>query len=116
MNKPPRKGRAKKTKRQLHVTVPKPVEEATVNIKCVYPPCTEKLRVKAPPPGVEPGSPAHLKALGSIPMCNMHGSLLKFYIWLQTNVKVEQQRTGSGLILPGHQKFDAKLTDAKPWP
>lgn len=88
---------------------------AMVQIKCVYPPCKETVKVKAPPPGVTKGTPQHMATLGGIPMCARHGDILGFMIWFQMNVKMQPQQTKGGLVLPGNKAFEATMKgDAKP--
>ena len=81
-----------------------------VQIKCVYPPCREMVTVKAPPPGVTVGTPQHMTTLGGIPMCTKHGDWLAFYIWAQINLKLQPQRTASGILLPGDPQYNATMT------
>jgi len=46
-----------------------------------------------------------MKSLGGLPMCQKHAEMLGFYVWCQTNLKFEAQKTPSGLVLPGHETF-----------
>ena len=80
---------------------------STTQIKCLFPPCTTKVQVPGPPEGVTPGSPQHMKSLGGIPMCAKHAEMLNFYVWCQQAIKLEAQRTPSGLVLPGNKQFEA---------
>lgn len=81
----------------------------TVTIKCVYPACTTHVQVPSPPEGVAIGSTQHMMRLGGIPLCAKHAEMLGFYIWCQTNLKFEAQKTPSGLVLPGHETFKPTL-------
>lgn len=87
----------------------KQVDTGMVQIKCVFPPCTTPVMVKAPPQGVTVGSPQHMSSLGGIPMCTKHGEWLGFYIWAQINIKLEAQKTASGLVLPGNPVYNAAV-------
>lgn len=89
---------------------------AMVQIKCVFPPCTTPVMVKAPPPGVAVGTPAHMTTLGGIPMCAKHGDLVAFMVWFSINVKLQPQRTVSGLELPGSKNFQATMKEGVPKP
>jgi len=92
---------------------PKP-EDDMVRFKCVFPPCTNMIMVKAPAPGVTSGSPQHLSTLGGIPMCLKHAGMLEFHIWATTSIKFEPQRTASGLVLPGNEKYATTLKQGVP--
>lgn len=80
-----------------------------VAIKCVFPPCTAQVMVKAPPEGVAVGTPQHMMKLGGIPMCPKHGEYLAFYIWAAINIKLQPQQTASGLVLPGNPNYNATV-------
>ena len=80
-----------------------------VQIKCVFPPCTTPVMVKAPPPGVAVGTPQHMATLGGIPMCAKHGDMLNFHVWATLNIKMEPQRTAGGLVLPGNPNYNATI-------
>ena len=82
-----------------------------VPIKCVFPPCTAQVLVKAPPDGVAVGSPQHMTKLGGIPMCPKHGEYLAFYIWAATSIKLQPQQTASGLVLPGNPNYNATVKE-----
>ncbi len=82
-----------------------------VSIKCMFPPCTTPVMVKAPPPGVTKGTPQHMLTLGGIPMCTKHGEWLNFYVWAQINIKLQAQQTKGGLILPGNKAFQAAMKE-----
>ncbi len=84
-------------------------QPAMVQIKCVFPPCTTPVMVKAPPPGVAVGTPQHMTTLGGIPMCPRHALWLQFHVWATINVKLQPQQTKGGLITPGHQAFQPTL-------
>ena len=88
-------------------------DDKMVRIKCMFPPCTMKVLVKPPAPGVTVGSQSHLASLGGIPMCPKHSEMLGFHIWAVTNIKFQQQQTAGGVILPGNEKFSAALGRSK---
>ena len=81
----------------------------SIKIKCIYPPCSQPVIVSSPPTGVEAGSQQHLQKLGGVPMCPKHAGWLTFYMWCLVNVRMEAQRTASGLVLPGNEKFQATI-------
>ena len=101
--------KAKRREERKNGTEPKSITPDMVAIKCVFPPCKERVIVKAPPEGVTVGTPAHMQTLGGIPMCATHGDMLGFMIWFQTNIKMQPQQTPRGLIVPGHQQFNPTL-------
>ena len=83
-----------------------------VKIKCMFQPCTIPVMVKAPPEGVEVGTPQHMTTMGGIPMCPRHADMLNFYVWATTSIKLQPQQTKGGIIVPGHQQFDPTLKGA----
>jgi len=86
-----------------------PKEPRNVKIKCMYPPCAMQVAVAAPPEGVAAGSIGHVQKLGGMPMCSKHGEWLQFYVWCQMSIKLEAQRTASGLVLPGNPNYQTTI-------
>lgn len=82
---------------QSHPNIP----EGKQYLKCQYPPCKTQILVDKMTPGIP--------YKGSPPFCPLHLEMLNFYMWCVTMVKVERQQTPGGLILPGHEKFQASL-------
>ena len=74
--------------------------EKRVKVKCFFPPCQQQIVIdedKAPQPGkLYQGPPL---------MCQKHADMLNFMAWFMTNVKVQQQQTAGGLVLPGNKEF-----------
>lgn len=74
-------------------------------IKCQYPPCKTHILIDK----IVPGMPYK----GPPPFCLVHLEMLNFYMWCVTMVKVEKQQTPHGIIIPGHEKFQATLKEQK---
>ncbi len=98
---------SQKTAKKERKDAPKPA-----TVKCMFPPCTAKVTVAAPPEGVEVGTPQHMSTLGGIPMCPKHADWLNFYVWAATSIKLQAQQTKGGLVLPGNEKFNPTLGQA----
>ena len=77
------------------------VPEGKQLIKCQYPPCKTNILIDKTMPGIP--------YKGSPPFCQLHLEMLNFYMWCMTAVRVEKQQTPSGIIIPGHEKFQATL-------
>jgi len=98
-----------KAQRAAEIAAARNKNPSMVAIKCVFPPCTAQVMVKAPPEGVAVGTPQHMMKLGGIPMCPKHGEWLAFYIWASTSIKLQPQQTASGLVLPGNPNYNATV-------
>lgn len=79
-------------------------------VKCMYPPCPNKILVDEKPPGQLVVAKPQDK--GSIPFCPKHLELLSFMMWLLPQVKIERQTTPSGVVLPGHKAFQMNPLEA----
>lgn len=93
------KDRARAEAGKPHTNVP----EGKQLFKCGYPPCKTNILIDK----IVPGMPYK----GPPPFCPVHLEMLNFYMWCMTAVRVEQQRTPGGLILSGHEKFQAILKE-----
>lgn len=67
-------------------------------VKCVYPPCQGAALVEDEPvtPLITPKPKERM-----LPMCQMHGELTMFLMWLLPRVQVQRGMTEAGLVLPG---------------
>ncbi len=74
-------------------------------VKCQYPPCKINIIIDKPVPG--------MPYKGSPPFCKLHLEMLNFYMWCVTSIKVERQQTPGGIIVPGHEKFQAALKEQR---
>lgn len=79
------------------------IPESKQAIKCQYPPCKTQILIDKMVPGMPYKGPP--------PFCPLHLEMLNFYMWCMTAIKVEPQRTPGGVILPGHDKFQATLKE-----
>ena len=95
------KDKARAEAGQQHRNIP----EDKQLIKCIYPPCNSQILIDK----IVPGMPYK----GPPPLCPLHLEMLNFYMWCVTAIKVEPQRTPGGVILPGHEKFQATLKEQR---
>jgi len=77
------------------------IPEGKQLVKCQYPPCVTNIVIDK----ITPGMPYK----GPPPFCKLHLEMLQFYMWCVSTVKVEQQRTPGGVILPGNKQYEATL-------
>ena len=78
-------------------------------VKCVYPPCKQQVLVEDKAGPIVIGS----ESKETPPFCPYHFELIGFVLWLLPQVRMEKQRTPSGVILPGLKAFQMNTQEGQ---
>jgi len=97
------KDRSRAKAGQPHISGNGDKPEDKLLVKCQYPPCDKQLLIEKPVPG--------MPYTGKPPFCEKHLEWLEFHMWCSTVIRIEKQQTPSGIVLPGNEKYEAKLRE-----